>query len=63
MPASSVSIASPEPEKTVYIEAQQIESKKEAGMDAQGNVELQQGQQKVFIFKEKENKSIKRFSA
>jgi len=48
MPASAVSAASPEAEKTIYIEAQEIESKKDAGVDAKGNVEFQQGQQKVF---------------
>jgi len=47
-PASSVSIASPQPEKTVYIEAQEIKSKTPEGMEAHGNVEMQQGQQKVF---------------
>jgi LPS-assembly protein len=47
-PASPASLAAPESEKTVYIEAQEIESKKGAGMEAHGNVELQQGDQKVF---------------
>jgi LPS-assembly protein len=47
-PASSASLAASESDKTVYIEAQEIESKKGAGMEAHGNVELQQGDQKVF---------------
>jgi LPS-assembly protein len=47
-PASSVSPATPEPDQTVYIEAQQIEGKKDAQMEANGSVELQQGNQRVF---------------
>jgi LPS-assembly protein len=55
-PASAVSpatSASPsdstaEPEKTVYIDAQQIEGKKDQQMDARGNVVLQQGDRKIY---------------
>lgn len=48
LPASAVNAATPEIDKTVYIEAQQIESKKEEGMEAHGNVEVQQGNQKIY---------------
>lgn len=59
LPASAVSAASPAlppstglaapiSDKTVYIEAQKLESKKDGGMEAHGNVELQQGKQKIY---------------
>ncbi len=59
LPASAVSVASPAlaasadnvataSDKTVYIEAQKLESKKNGGMEAHGNVELQQGNQKIY---------------
>jgi len=48
LPASSVSAATASSEKTTYIEAQEVEGKKDAQMDARGSVEMQQGTQKVF---------------
>jgi len=49
-PATSASTTDPtaEPEKTVYIDAQQIEGKKDQQMEAYGKVELQQGDRKVY---------------
>lgn len=47
-PANPASLTVAESEKTVYIEAQEIESKKDVGIEAHGNVELQQGNQKIF---------------
>ena len=46
LPASSVSAASSD--KTTYIEAQEVGGKKDALIEADGNVELQQGTKKIF---------------
>lgn len=46
--ASAVNVATAVSEKTIYIEAARIEGKKDEGMEAHGNVELEQGNQKVF---------------
>lgn len=46
--ASSASAAVPASDKAVYIEAQQMQGKQNEQMEAHGNVELQQGNQKVF---------------
>jgi len=48
LPASSASPSTSAPDKTVYIEAQEVEGKKDSQMEANGSVELQQGNQKVF---------------
>jgi LPS-assembly protein len=48
LPASAVSPSASAPDKTVYIEAQEVEGKKDSQMEAKGSVELQQGNQKVF---------------
>jgi LPS-assembly protein len=48
LPASSATAASVAADKTVYIEAQQVEGGKNEQMEAHGKVELQQGNQKVF---------------
>ncbi len=45
--ASAVPVASAK-DKAVYIEAEQIQGKKDERMEAHGNVELQQGDQKVY---------------
>jgi len=54
-PASTIGAASAvnpvsanAPKQTIYIDAQEIKGTKEAGTEAQGNVVLQQGKQKVF---------------
>lgn len=47
-PVSSVSAIPTPTDKTVYIEAQVVEGKKDARIEAHGNVEMQQGTQKVF---------------
>ena len=46
LPASSMSAASSD--KTTYIEAQEVEGRKNALIEADGNVELQQGTKKIF---------------
>lgn len=48
LPASAVAVAGPESEKTVYIEAEQMTGRKNEQMEAHGNVELQQGDKKVY---------------
>lgn len=48
MPASSVSAATSATDKTTYVEAQTVEGKKDTQIEAQGDVEMQQGNQKIF---------------
>jgi len=48
LPASSSSPTSAASDKTVYLEAQVVEGEKDAQIEARGNVEMQQGTQKVF---------------
>ena len=48
MPASSVSAATSATDKTTYVEAQVVEGKKDTQIEAQGEVEMQQGNQKIF---------------
>src|ERR1017187_5363187 len=47
-PASSVSAGTALSDKTTYIEAQEVDGKKDAQMEANGHVGMQQGTQKVF---------------
>ena len=48
MPASSVSAAASATDKTTYFEAQEVVGKKDDQIEANGNVEMQQGTQKIF---------------
>jgi LPS-assembly protein len=48
LPASSVSPSTSATDKTTYIEAQTVEGKKDSQIEAQGEVEMQQGTQKIF---------------
>ena len=48
LPASSVSPASADSDKTTYLDAQEVEGKKGEQIEANGSVELQQGTQKIF---------------
>src|SRR5487761_2125746 len=47
-PASSVSAATSPTDKTTYVEANVVEGKKDTEIEAHGDVELQQGKQKIF---------------
>src|SRR5450631_3641691 len=48
LPASPASSAISSSDKTTYMEAQEVEGKKDAQMEALGKVEMQQGSQKIF---------------
>lgn len=48
LPASAVPVATAAADQATHIDADQLEGKKDEGMEAHGNVELQQGSQKVY---------------